>query len=187
MRHFAHHIGDYAAATAHLSFVEDAAYHRLLRRYYQDEKPLPKEVSAVQRLIGARAKDEREAVVAVLGEFFTLEDDGWHQKRADEVIAEYRERAETARNNGRKSGGRPKPKENPPNNPKQTDDITKSVPTKATNHKPVTTREAPTGLPPDGDVETSRPAAARATEPLEGQRTRDDMPEIPRFLRRMPA
>ena len=51
MRHFPHHIGDYAAATAHLSFMEDAAYHRLLRRYYQDEKPLPADLAAVQRLV----------------------------------------------------------------------------------------------------------------------------------------
>lgn len=106
MRHFAHNIGDYAAATAHLSFLEDAAYHRLLRRYYQDEKALPTALSDCQRLVGARSKDEREAVRVVLEEFFTLQADGWHQARADREIEVYRAKAEAARENGTK-GGRP--------------------------------------------------------------------------------
>lgn len=106
MRHFAHHIGDYAAATAHLSFIEDAAYHRLLRRYYQDEKPLPADLAATQRLVGARSRDEREAVKNVLEEFFALGADGWHQVRADKEIDVYRAKADAARENGTK-GGRP--------------------------------------------------------------------------------
>lgn len=132
MRHFAHHIGDYAAATAHLSFVEDAAYHRLLRRYYQDEKPLPVDVAAVQRLVGARTKDERAAVDAVLREFFTLADDGWHQDRADREIETYRAKAEAARENGTK-GGRPP-------NRRKTDPVIPSVRTEklTTPHEPLT-------------------------------------------------
>ena len=86
MNYYEHHLGDYAQATAHLSFVEDAAYSRLLRKYYAEEKPLPAELRAVQRLIGARTDEEREAVQVVMEEFFTLEDDGWHNKRADAEI-----------------------------------------------------------------------------------------------------
>jgi uncharacterized protein YdaU (DUF1376 family) len=106
MRHFAHNIGDYAAATRHLSFVEDAAYRRLLDRYYQDEKPLPADLAAVSRLAGARTKDERQAVANVLAEFFVLKDDGYHQSRADREIETYRAKAQLARENGTK-GGRP--------------------------------------------------------------------------------
>lgn len=106
MRHFAHNIGDYAAATAHLTFLEDAAYHRLLRRYYQDEKPLPVDPAECQRLVGARSKEEKAAVRTVLQEFFTLGDDGWHQSRADREIETYHAKAEAARANGTK-GGRP--------------------------------------------------------------------------------
>lgn len=113
MRHFAHHIGDYAAATAHLSFIEDAAYHRLLRRYYQDEKPLPAELVATQRLVGARSKDEREAVKNVLEEFFKLTERGWVQVRADREIEAYRVRADIARENGNRGGRPQKPKPNP--------------------------------------------------------------------------
>lgn len=106
MRYFAHNIGDYAAATAHLSFIEDAAYHRLLRRYYQDEKPLPSDVGECQRLVGARSRAERDAVVATLREFFILTTDGWTQSRADREIALFNKKVEAARTNGTK-GGRP--------------------------------------------------------------------------------
>lgn len=87
MNFFRFHIGDYAAATAHLTFVEDAAFMRLLRIYYRDEKPLPADLKAVQRLAGARSKEERDAVATVLEEFFELRDTGWHNKRCDEEIA----------------------------------------------------------------------------------------------------
>ncbi len=91
MNYYEHHIGDYAEATAHLSFIEDAAYSRLIRKYYASEKPLPADHKAVQRLVGARSKEEREAVSTVLEEFFTLQDDGWHNRRCDEEIAHYKE------------------------------------------------------------------------------------------------
>jgi uncharacterized protein YdaU (DUF1376 family) len=89
MNFYEHHIGDYAEATAHLTFVEDAAYSRLIRKYYSTEKPLPVDVKAVQRLVGARSKDEREAVEAILNEFFELRDDGWHNERCDFEIKNY--------------------------------------------------------------------------------------------------
>lgn len=91
MNYYQHHIGDYAEATAHLSFVEDAAYCRLIRKVYATEAPLPADVKIVQRLVGARTKEEREAVETVLQEFFELQADGWHQARCDAEIAEYRE------------------------------------------------------------------------------------------------
>jgi uncharacterized protein YdaU (DUF1376 family) len=94
---YKHHIGDYAQATAHLSFVEDAAYSRCLRKYYAEEAPLPAELKAVQRLVGARTKEEREAVQTVLEEFFELREDGWHNKRADAELAKANAQAETNR------------------------------------------------------------------------------------------
>lgn len=97
MNYYEHHIGDFAEATAHLSFVEDAAYSRLIRKYYAQEKPLPVDVKAVQRLVGARSKDEREAVESVLNEFFELQDDGWHQARCDAEIARYQDKQAKAK------------------------------------------------------------------------------------------
>jgi uncharacterized protein YdaU (DUF1376 family) len=91
MNYYEHHIGDYAEATAHLTFVEDAAYSRLIRKYYATEKPIPADLKKAQRLVGAREKVEREAVVAVLEEFFELRDDGWHQVRCDRDIARFKD------------------------------------------------------------------------------------------------
>lgn len=87
MNFYKHHIGDYAQATAHLTFIEDAAYSRLIRKYYAEERPLPADLKQVQRLVGARSREEREAVETVLAEFFTLDEDGWHQARCDAEIA----------------------------------------------------------------------------------------------------
>ena len=48
INYYEHHIGDYAEATGHLSFVEDAAYSRLIRKYYASESPLPEDLKQVQ-------------------------------------------------------------------------------------------------------------------------------------------
>lgn len=111
MNYYEHHIGDYAAATAHLSLVEDAIYSRLLRRYYLEESPLPSDEAACARLAGARTQDERDAAAAVLAEFFPVSDvDGLrHNKRADAEISAYRSKIAAAIANG-KRGGRPRSK-----------------------------------------------------------------------------
>lgn len=97
MKYFQLNIGDYAQATAHLTWLEEAAYWRLLRRYYADERALPADIQAVQRMVGARTRWEKQAVETVLREFFTLEDDGWHHKRCDAEIERYRAKQEKAR------------------------------------------------------------------------------------------
>jgi hypothetical protein len=86
----------------------------------------------------------------VLAEFFHLEEDGYHQGRADREIAIYHSKAEAARANGTK-GGRPanRTKTNPVSVLVRSEKLT-------TPHSPV--REAPTGLPVTD--EPSRPVAA---------------------------
>lgn len=97
MNYYEHHIGDYVEATAHLSFIEDGAYGRLIRKYYAMEQSLPPDVQSVQRLCGCRTPQERNAVVRVLNEFFELREDGWHQARCDEEIARFKAKSEAAR------------------------------------------------------------------------------------------
>jgi uncharacterized protein YdaU (DUF1376 family) len=97
MNYYEHHIGDYAEATAHLTFIEDATYSRLIRKYYATEKPMPGDIKLVQRLINARSKEEKNAVVSVLNEFFTLTDDGWRQERCDHEIARFKDKQLKAR------------------------------------------------------------------------------------------
>ena len=89
MNYYEHHIGDYAEATLHLSFIEDAAYSRLIRKYYSTEKPLPADLKQVQRLVGARTREEKSAVETILEEFFILADDGWHNSRCDSEIEKF--------------------------------------------------------------------------------------------------
>lgn len=89
MNYFELHLGDYEAATAHLTALEDGIYGRLLRLYYRTEKPLPADKKQVYRLARAQTKPERDAVDQVLSDFFELRDDGWHQERCDAEIDRY--------------------------------------------------------------------------------------------------
>lgn len=91
------HLNDYAAATFHLSPLEDGIYWRLLRCYYRDEQLLPVEIADVARMVGARTADEIRAVEVVLKEFFSPESDGWRQSRCDEEIERVAEKREKAR------------------------------------------------------------------------------------------
>jgi len=75
------------------------------RVYYRRESPLPAAVAYIARLIGLRTRKEKEALEYVLPQFFTLDEDGWHNPRADEDIAAYHDKAETARKNGKLGGG----------------------------------------------------------------------------------
>lgn len=88
MNYYERHIGDYLKDTSHLSLLEHGIYGRLLDVYYTREGAIPDPQSA--RLIGARSKEEREALTAVLSEFFELIDGHWHQGRCDAEIEAYR-------------------------------------------------------------------------------------------------
>jgi uncharacterized protein YdaU (DUF1376 family) len=86
---YQHHIGDFDVATAHLTACEDGIYSRLVRRYYATEKPLEPDIAKLQRLVRARTKDEKQAVVDVLNEFFFLREDGWHDEKINLAIEEF--------------------------------------------------------------------------------------------------
>jgi uncharacterized protein YdaU (DUF1376 family) len=78
-----HEISEYDAATAHLTWMQDCALRRLICAYYRTEKPLPTDMRKLWRLARATCKQERDAVAAVLPEFFTKTDDGWRYATAD--------------------------------------------------------------------------------------------------------
>ena len=90
MNYYPFHIGDYASATRHLSWDEDAAYRRLLDTYYTTESPIPRDLRAACRLVIATTDAQREAVRVVLEEFFELTDAGWVNRRADDEISAMR-------------------------------------------------------------------------------------------------
>lgn len=95
MNYYEHHIGDYLKDTAHLSLLEHGIYRRLMDVYYTREGALP--AAEVARLIGARSRDEKEALQAVLGEFFVLLDDRWTQARCDAEIARFQDKQRKAK------------------------------------------------------------------------------------------
>ena len=112
MHYYPKNIGDYRRDTMNLSLLEHGVYMTLIDHYILNEKPLPLEQIDICWTIGARADDEKTAVCLLLSKFFTQTDKGYIHKRCDEEIAQYRLRADTARENGKK-GGRRKPNPNP--------------------------------------------------------------------------
>jgi uncharacterized protein YdaU (DUF1376 family) len=101
MNHYPRHIGDWMRNTAHLSEVEECIYSRLVDQYYSRERPLPADRIQCCRLVRAINPAGRKAVESVLAEFFTLEPDGYHQKRCDAEIQAQIERSEKAAKAGR--------------------------------------------------------------------------------------
>lgn len=96
MNYYEHHLGDWAKDTVHLTMLEEGAYRRLVDVYYVKEKPLPKAIREIYKLARAGSRAERQAVDAVLREFFQEREDGWHHKRCDEELTRYAEGQEDA-------------------------------------------------------------------------------------------
>lgn len=105
MHYYQFNIGDWALHTSHLTLEEEAVYRRLLDFYYDTELPIPKETQPVIRRL--RLGNYVNEFDQVLSEFFTKEDDGWHNYRADIEIKAFHDKANSARANGKK-GGRPR-------------------------------------------------------------------------------
>lgn len=145
MHYYQFHIGDYRAATSHLSNEEDLAYRRLLDMYYDTESPIPTDIDWVSR----RLRLGSEVVISVLNDMFDATENGWINKRADAEIQAYHAYIAKQKSNG-KRGGRPKKTQAKPTaNP----EITQAEPKKSltTNHKPITSnqKEKPP-IPPKG-------------------------------------
>jgi uncharacterized protein YdaU (DUF1376 family) len=126
MNFYPHHIGDYLTATAHLSWLEDCAYRRLLDVYYSREQRIPVDISKACRLVRAASKDEKSAVDTVLNEFFTHTESGWLHGRCEEEIEKARVAAVRSKANGMK-GGRPA-KQKPTHNPEETQRVISGLP-----------------------------------------------------------
>lgn len=128
MNYYERHLGDYAKDTAHLSMIEHGAYSLLLDRYYATEAGIP--ADQAHRVARARTKEERDAVDAVLQEFFRLENGVWLKERCEEEIEKAQARIASARTNGGK-GGRPR-------------------------KNPIKTQNEPSGFPEDNPIETQQ-------------------------------
>lgn len=94
MNYYERHIGDYLKDTAHLSLLEHGVYGRLLDVYYSREGAIP--VDQAERLIGARSKEERAALAAVLDEFFVVDAGSYRHERCERELARFRDKQRKA-------------------------------------------------------------------------------------------
>lgn len=83
---YAFYPDDYERDTSYLTLIQHGAYRRLLDIYYKTGVPISPIKADVFRALGAFTKNERNAIVYVLGKFFDRKRDGYHNKRADEEI-----------------------------------------------------------------------------------------------------
>ena len=93
MHYYQFHIGDYRAATAHLTNDEDLAYRRLLDMYYDTETPIPLDIDWVSR----RLRLGQDVIKNVLKDMFKLSVDGYIHTRCDSEIQKYHSKADSAR------------------------------------------------------------------------------------------
>ena len=135
MHYYPKNIGDYRRDTMNLSLLEHGVYMTLIDHYTLNEEPISLDHLDVCWTIGARTDNEKTAVCLILSKFFIKTDKGYIHKRCDEEIAQYRLRADTARENGKK-GGRRKP--NP--NPTLTQPLTNQEPI-TKNQEPITNKD----------------------------------------------
>lgn len=182
MNYYKFNVGDYSAATRHLSMLEHGAYRLLLDVYYTTEKPLPADLKAAARKAGARSKDEVAAVETVLGEFFHLTADGWVNNRCAVEIESYKAKTETNRVVG-KMGGRPKKitQTVSENNPDGFQNETQTVSKKNPNHKPLTNNQEYPHTPSvaGGLVDQKKPSAVSLEAWLDDIKARGEQPIPP--------
>ena len=146
MHYFQFNIGDYRAATAHLSNDEDLAYRRLLDMYYDTEQKIPLDTQWVAR----RLRVGTQVVEAVLVDMFEKQEDGWFHARCEEVIKQYKEFAEAGKRGAAKRWGNkgvtpPNGEASSPPNP---------PPMQTNNDKPITNNHKLNSVSKDTGVKT---------------------------------
>ncbi len=91
MHYYKRNLGDYAKKAGRLSMLEHGAYTLLIDSCY-DREQFPTKEEAID-WTWARTPEEVAAVEFVLGKFFTLEGDKYIQKRIQEELEAYHEKA----------------------------------------------------------------------------------------------
>ena len=151
MNFFKLYVGDYQRDTAHLSVTEHGAYLLMLQHYYATEKPLPTG-KALHRMLRAQDKAERDAIDAVVQQFWHETPNGLINHRADAEITKAGAQADTnraiaqAREAKRKAARQEHDKStnratNDQPNHSQTPDLIHSVPSEPAIASPTTDRE----------------------------------------------
>jgi uncharacterized protein YdaU (DUF1376 family) len=140
VHYYQFHIGDYRAATAHLSNDEDLAYRRLLDMYYDTEDPIPIDTDWVAR----RLRLDSQVIVSVLKDMFVLSELGWHHARCDKEISVYKGFSDAGKRGAAKRWG--KAGDSPPITPLIATINQQPI---TNNHKPIKERATSVACPPD--------------------------------------
>jgi len=90
MHYYQHHIGDFDAATRHLTRIERSIYRDLIELYYSTERMLSLEIAQLARKIAARTEEEKSALIGILDEFFHETPGGWFHDRCEEELEKFR-------------------------------------------------------------------------------------------------
>jgi len=93
LNYYLHHIGDFKKDTNFLNHEQRSIYLELLWLYYDQEKPLIKDI----HLLAMKVQATNEQVQSILKLFFTEEEDCYTHRRIDEELEKMYERSEKAR------------------------------------------------------------------------------------------
>ncbi|GAB5431268.1 MAG: hypothetical protein EpisKO_06380 [Epibacterium sp.] len=96
---------DFEAKTSHLTLAEDGAYNRLLRICWMTPGcSIPADEAWIMRRVRAFTEADKEAVRAVLGEFFTVENGRYSNAKLTRIWIEANDAHEKRKNAGSKGG-----------------------------------------------------------------------------------
>ena len=96
---------DFEAKTSHLTIAEDGAYNRLLRICWMTPGcTMPADEAWIMRRARAVTDDDKAAVLAVLAEFFTVENGRYSNAKLMRIFHEANEVHEKRKNAGAKGG-----------------------------------------------------------------------------------
>lgn len=93
MKYYQHHIGDFKKDTSYLSHEERSIYLEMLWLYYDEEKPLPKDIE----LIAFKVQSTVEKVKLLLSLYFDEDDECYRHKRIDAELNAIFNKSESAR------------------------------------------------------------------------------------------
>lgn len=144
--------GDYLKDTQDLTLTEHGAFFRLMMAYWQ-LGPLDQTNGKCFRIAGAYTQEEQQAVQTIIDRFFYVEDGLIRNKRLDAEKIRSIEFKNKQAANGR-LGGRP-PKNNPDNNPKETQAFCLDNPNGNPNHNP---NESPSPSPSPSPLPSPSPS-----------------------------
>ena len=140
MHYYSFNIGDYRRDTTYLTLLEHGVYRQLLDTYYLSESPLPNDEEWLMRLHCVRTADEQRALQNILKEFIVLQEDGWHHKGCEKIIAAYRDKSAKASKSAKARWDK-----DANALPSQSERYANHKPI-TNNHKPITKIQAPEGV-----------------------------------------